>query len=454
MDWLDFLIGLFYAFFILIAGYLYFNNKFKNEEKTRKAFIYGLFFKIVSSLLFGVVYKFYYGYGDSITYLIAGNEFLTYIVDHPSSFLDIMLLNNDTINSNFNDFLLTSNLVPDYFATSNLFVHKAVIILGFFCGYSYFALNVLFALLSFWGCSKIYLTFSKLYPEFHDYFKISFLYLPSVVFWTAGIGKDALSICFINLFAHACIQAFIFKKNYFFNLVLMILSVYITYKIKSYIVLSFVPLFLYFIITIKLKNIESGLNKILIKSSLFLFGGTLFITLFFYSSIINDLSNDIIEGAFKLTKGQINSSSENDSAYNLGITLDDLKSKNIAPYILPSINVALFRPFIWEINKPLMLISFFESFFFLLFTLFVLFKSKIVKCFKIIFSNELVFFCIFYTIIFSFFVGLVSANFGTLVRYKTPFISYFLIALFIIRYKLMNNDTNTSTTNEELKELS
>ena len=100
---------------------------------------------------------------------------------------------------------------------------------------------------------------------------------------------------------------------------------------------------------------------------------------------------------------------------------------------ISAVVVALFRPYIWEVNKPFIIFSFVESCFFLFFTLYVFAKGYVIKTIQIVIRNEFVFFCILYTIIFAFFVGLVSANFGTLIRYKTPFISYFLIALFIIK---------------------
>jgi len=51
---------------------------------------------------------------------------------------------------------------------------------------------------------------------------------------------------------------------------------------------------------------------------------------------------------------------------------------------------------------------------------------------KTAFDNSLVVFSLVFSIMFAFMVGLTTANFGALVRYKIPLIPFFLSALFII----------------------
>ncbi len=52
----------------------------------------------------------------------------------------------------------------------------------------------------------------------------------------------------------------------------------------------------------------------------------------------------------------------------------------ISSYLL-SLNVALFRPYLWEIRNPLMILSALESFAVLLATAFLLFKTKVIGFF-------------------------------------------------------------------------
>jgi hypothetical protein len=99
--------------------------------------------------------------------------------------------------------------------------------------------------------------------------------------------------------------------------------------------------------------------------------------------------------------------------------------------LLPqAINVSLFRPYFWEVHKPLMVLSAIESFLLLCFTVFV-----IVRCrFKILgaLRNADTLFALTFSLSFAFAVGVSTYNFGTLVRYKIPLLPFYLIALVLI----------------------
>jgi len=111
-----------------------------------------------------------------------------------------------------------------------------------------------------------------------------------------------------------------------------------------------------------------------------------------------------------------------------------------------AVNVSLFRPYIWEVKNLLMLLSALESFFFLLFCLYILFKVniRIVECFL----NPDITFCFLFSICFAFAVGVSTYNFGTLVRYKIPLLPFFAVCLILI----LNHYSNRETKLDELEE--
>ncbi len=96
-----------------------------------------------------------------------------------------------------------------------------------------------------------------------------------------------------------------------------------------------------------------------------------------------------------------------------------------------ALNVALFRPYLWEVRNPLMLISAMESLFIFIFTIYVFIRSfkKLVSAIM----NYNVLFCLIFSLTFAFATGISTFNFGTLVRYKIPLIPFFLVALILIR---------------------
>jgi hypothetical protein len=118
-----------------------------------------------------------------------------------------------------------------------------------------------------------------------------------------------------------------------------------------------------------------------------------------------------------------------------GYTLGDIEftPTGLIKLVPKAINVTLFRPYIWEARKVINIPAALESLAFLLFTLYVVFyKVGFFKTFRMIFSNPDVLFCLSFSLLFAFAVGLTSYNYGTLVRYKIPCLPFYLIALVII----------------------
>jgi hypothetical protein len=92
----------------------------------------------------------------------------------------------------------------------------------------------------------------------------------------------------------------------------------------------------------------------------------------------------------------------------------------------------LYRPFLWDAKNPVMLISALENFFLMFLTIRVFFRLGPIKLFRKIFSEPLLIFSFVFAIFFAFSVGLTTANFGALVRYKIPSIPFFLSLLMIL----------------------
>ena len=124
------------------------------------------------------------------------------------------------------------------------------------------------------------------------------------------------------------------------------------------------------------------------------------------------------------------------SGYDLGELDGTLGSMLI---LMPNaINVALFRPYLWEVQNPLMLLAAMESFFVLALALVVLYKTRLIEIFKVG-TKPIVFFCLVFSLVFAFAVGISTYNFGTLMRYKIPMMPFFLAALLVILHQNRNH---------------
>jgi hypothetical protein len=100
-----------------------------------------------------------------------------------------------------------------------------------------------------------------------------------------------------------------------------------------------------------------------------------------------------------------------------------------------AVTVTLFRPFLWEAKKPIMLLSAFESFAFLALFLYVLFGKGIKVLIKQTAKDPNMLFFLIYSLIFAFAVGISTGNFGSLSRYKIPCMPFFAAFLLILFFK-------------------
>jgi hypothetical protein len=98
-----------------------------------------------------------------------------------------------------------------------------------------------------------------------------------------------------------------------------------------------------------------------------------------------------------------------------------------------AVNVSLFRPYLWEVKNPLMLLSSVESLIFLLMTLYVIMVGRL-SLFSSV-SPDIVF-CLTFALAVAFGVGISTFNFGTLVRYKITVLPFFAVALVLILEKI------------------
>ena len=94
-----------------------------------------------------------------------------------------------------------------------------------------------------------------------------------------------------------------------------------------------------------------------------------------------------------------------------------------------------FRPFPWDVRSPMMILSAFESFCFLIITLMCLWKIGFMKIFQAIFGDPVISFCFIFAIVFGGVIGVTTTNFGALVRYKIPCITFYAMAFFLIMDK-------------------
>jgi hypothetical protein len=113
------------------------------------------------------------------------------------------------------------------------------------------------------------------------------------------------------------------------------------------------------------------------------------------------------------------------------------------------INATLFRPYIWESKNALMIFAGIENLMLLLITIWIVFKTGLFKFCKTLFTDPYVFLFLVYTFIFSAIIGLSTANFGTLGRYRIQIIPFYLAGILYVWY--LKNTTIPKKQHEKIE---
>ncbi len=211
---------------------------------------------------------------------------------------------------------------------------------------------------------------------------------------------------------------------------LAIVAGWIIFSIKKYILLSFLPALIVWFFVSRFSRIQSLVAKILalpfVLTVVVLFG--------YYTVVkvgeddarynVSTLAQTAMITAYDIRYGW-GARTGDGSGYTLGEL--DGTWQSMVPLIPKAINVSLFRPYVWEIQNPLMLLSALESLGFLCMTIYVILKIR--NRFFYFIGKPEVLFCLLFSLVFAFAVGISSYNFGTLSRYKIPMMPFYALGL-------------------------
>jgi hypothetical protein len=423
-----FLTPIYLIFVYLIA--LGFRPKVTNDLD-RGYYLSALTFKVIGSVLMGLVYTFYYKAGDTTSYFFHSRVITEALIENPPLGIELLFSDGKIVPQ----LLLYTHRMFWYQAPAEFFVARVAGVINLLTFSTYMPTAMFFALLSFSGMWAMFRTFLKLFPELHRQFAIALFFLPSVFFWGSGLMKDSLCLGGLGWMLFAAHRLLIERKKILYSIAILIAAAYPVLVMKAYIVLAFAPPALFWVINeagsrIKNKVTRRVLGPIFVTAGI----GAALIGLTSLTKGDNRFDLDKVAERAKITSDYIYrvSIQEGGAAYNLG-EMDGTMAGMIklAPQ---AINVALFRPYLWEVRNPIMLLSSLESAIFLYLTISLILQTGLIRSVMLISSAPILQMCFTFAIIFSFAVGISTNNFGTLARYKVQMMPFFLSGLYIARH--------------------
>jgi len=429
---LDFALLPFYLAFVYLIAYNARNRKYSYKHPWRKYYIPALTIKIFGAIFIGLIYGYYYKGGDTFYYFNQAQVLNSAFNESFEKWINLLFHIPSVNDSNYYEY---TSRMEWYNDPASYTVVSITALLSVLTLNTYLPTAVLFAFISFSGIWALFRTFASLYPHLTRPIAIAVLFIPSVFVWGSGIFKDTICLFSLGWFTYSTFRFLIQKDFSFRNILLAVLSFILIAKIKLYILLGFTPALLMWIFFNYSQGIKNKSQKILVKFIFLVFVIVGF--LFFMQRFANELGKYSLERVAEtssVTRGWIYyTSGDEGSAYDLGI-FDPTITGMLSKFPL-AVNVTLFRPYLWETKKLIALLSSLEAVLFLIITLKILFTIGPVKIWKTISEDPTIQFCLIFSVIFAFAVGISSYNFGSLSRYKIPCLPFYALALILIYYK-------------------
>lgn len=410
-------------------------NKYIAKNPIYKYYIPGLLVKMFGAITICLIYVYYYkNAGDTVAYFVEATYLQNLLYKDIFAYLDFVFVDNSP--EKFYSYFDESTGYPWYFNNHHSFqVVKIASILMNFTFESFINTAIVLSTLSYLGIWKLYLLFCGKYPVLYKQFAFAILFLPSVVFWGSGILKDTITLSATCWYTYSFYQIFIGKSNRFINTLAILLMVYFIVELKPYIFIALVPGSMLWLYSMRIKRISNKIIKLVLAPFLLtVIALAAFFVLTQVSSNLGQYSSvdNIVDKAQATQRDFTTNKNYGDHYFDIG-EFDGSYAGFVNKF--PAAVVAgLFRPFIWEIGNIVMLIAAIENSILMGLTIYLMIKIGVWNFVKSISKEPLLFFSIVFSLFFAFSVGLTTANFGALVRYKIPAMPFFMASMLILNY--------------------
>lgn len=412
-------------------------------------YLKGLYLKFGGAIFIALIYQYLYRGGDTFNFFYHAQVINSSLDSGIGTWFKLLTLT--PIESAPEIYPYTAKMFW-YNDPASYMIASIAAVFGLFNATTYIPIALLFAYFSYTGMWAMFRTFVNIYPKLHKYLAIAFLYIPSTFVWGSAVFKDTVCMFGLGWMTYTTFRIFVNRDFSIRNIFLLCLSFYLMAVIKIYILLAFLPaLGLWLLMTYSGKIRSVALRWV---TNVFFFALTAFAFFYFSSKFAQELDHYSLENIAK--KAKVNqewiayvSDIQEGSGYDLG-ELDGTLQGMLTKFP-QAVAVTLFRPFLWEVRKPIVLLSALESFAFLLLTIYTFYKRGIKTVFRNMFRDPNLIFFFFYTLIFAFAVGISTGNFGSLSRYKIPCMPFFAALLLILYFQPLMSKKDTNETRQKRK---
>jgi len=404
-------------FFLSVAFAVFTRGFTKVEQK----YLWVAFFAHAIFAIGQVLYTVYiYGFGDMLGYHRTGEYLVQMAKSDPRVISDIIAL---SMGGRDHALYWITGAGSSTGTMSGLSA-----LAGMVLGNSLVSKCLAFSMLAFIGQIGFYLAFKSHLPDrLHRKAMIASLLVPSVIFWSSGIIKEAITIFGLGIClwgVSAGIKSGFFSAG---RLIAILLGAWLVVVTKAYVMFA-VVLGIGFWFFAELSVRKFGYVKFKLRSLIPVLLFAIF-SIFLLGKLIpryavTELANETSQLQHAYTTIDAGSS------YQMSVAAPEEGMLGQIKNIPSALTASLFRPFIFESGNLSMLVNSIETTALLFLILYTLRKRGVVNTWKVIRSTPLFVFCFVYVFVFGIAVGLAAPNLGTLSRYRIPmFPAYWMLVL-------------------------
>jgi len=413
-------------------------NSYK-DFRMRILYFRAFYFKVIGVFAFTLLTQFYFKGGDTAMFYQATKDLRAAIADKSENLWLVIQTQQVTFKSPLFDYFYydgyTGDLTYNYMlSAANFFPPKLALIPSFLFFNSYLCINLFFGFFALGGAIRLFKTFLHFYPNLYRELALACLFLPGVVYWSSGLLKDPVTFGCVGYISYAFLNVFIKKEKIFISLVWIIFCGMLLFFIKVYILLVLVL----GILVWQFAEFNKLIKNRTLRSIFAIM--TLIISLGVSYLLLNYLTSFEVAQQYQLDKVAGNAEYQRQMYADVAQTASgdshfQINTSNPVLMVLGGVSATFYRPFLWEINSPIALLSAAESLAFLLLTLNFMFKKGFKRFFTEPFSDPRILMCFVFSFVFAVAVGTASANFGALSRYKIPCMPFYLMMILLMYSK-------------------
>ncbi|HUR65425.1 MAG TPA: hypothetical protein VMZ03_03675, partial [Chitinophagaceae bacterium] len=399
-------LAIFPACYLLL--YFIIRTKARRQKNPRIAALYyrAFFFKLICVFTFTLLTQFYFKGGDTGLYYQGTQDLRAAVKDNPDHLWLALKSPKITYKSPLFDYFYydgyTGDLTYNYMLSqANYTPVKLALIPSYMFANSYLCISLLFGFFALGGAIRLFKTFYHFYPGAYKEIALACLFLPSVCYWSSGLLKDPITFGCIGYITYGVLNILVLKKKIIVSLTLVVLCGLLLYIIKAYILLVLILAlviwqFAEFNKIIENKTLKNIFSLMTLAASIGI--GFLLMNYFTSMEAAQQFQMDKIAGNAEYQRKMYADIAQQTGGSDSYFTIN---TSNPFLMVFGGITATFYRPFIWEVNSPIMLLSFAESAVFLFLTLFFIYKRGPRKFFTIPFSDPRILLCFIFAFVFA-----------------------------------------------------